>query len=402
MSDVMTLAKAPRRALTALLAVSFICLAGSPEAQAHEGHGEAARPSQQPIVPGVAFTVPKETQFLLEVRTQRAAVRPLESRLVAPGKVAPRTDRYAQVSAPVPGRVLASGASVPLVGQRVKRGEVLALVQQSLSTSEATGLSTGYIQAEAEVSRAQAALEQARRDLARLESLQGVVAEKEVQQARLVVSTAEQEWARAKAARDVLSGARQGQGTARFPLVAPIDGVLVEARASVGEQVDPARPLFAVLDASVVWVEARVYEGDVARVESASGALVGTPAYEGQHFAARLHHVGQMVDESTRSVRVLFEVDNREGRLRPGMFVDVAIGQGGRRDALAVPGPAVVEEEGRAFVFVHTAAEAFELRPVVLGGRDGEWREVRQGLRAGERVVVGGVAALRMARGGTR
>jgi cobalt-zinc-cadmium efflux system membrane fusion protein len=385
-------------------AVSFICLVllASPRAHAHEGHAQPATAQQQPVVPGVAFPVPKETQFLLEVRTQRAAVRPLESRLVAPGKVVPRTDRYAQVSAPVSGRVLASGSAVPLVGQRVKRGDVLALVQQSLSTSEATGLTTGHIQAEAEVSRAQAALEQARRDLTRMESLQGVVAEKDVQQARLTVSTAEQEWSRAKAARDVLSGARQGQGTARFPLVAPIDGVLVEARATVGEQVDPARPLFAVLDASLVWVEARVYEGDVARVEGASGALVATPAYEGQHFAARLYHVGQLVDESTRSVRVLFEADNRDGRLRPGMFVDVAIGEGGRRDAVAVPLSAVVEEEGRTFVFVHTAPEAFELRPVVLGGRDGEWREVRQGLKAGERVVVGGVSALRMARGGGR
>ena len=393
----------PGRTLSALLSVMGLGLLASPTAFAHEGHAQPpSAQQQQPIVPGVGFTVPKETQFLLEVRTQRAAVRSLESRLVAPGKVVPRTDRYAQVSAPVAGRVLASGASVPLVGQRVKRGEVLALVQQSLSTSESTGLSTGYIQAEAEVSRAQASLEQARRDLARLESLQGVVAEKEVQQARLTVSTAEQEFGRAKASRDVLSGARQGQGTARFPLVAPIDGVLVEARATVGEQVDPARPLFAVLDASVIWVEARVYEGDVARVEGTSGALVSTPAYEGQHFAARLYNVGQLVDESTRSVRVLFEVDNKEGRLRPGMFVDVAIGEGGRRDALAVPMAAVVEEEGRAFVFVHTAPEAFELRPVVLGGRDGEWREVRQGLKMGERVVVGGVAALRMARGGGR
>ncbi len=389
-----------RGLLSVLLPASFICgLSLGSEAWAHEDHG---KPQQQApaVVPGVAFTVPKETQFLLEVRTQRAAVRPLESRLVAPGKVVPRTDRYAQVSAPVPGRVLASGTAVPLVGQRVKRGQVLAVVQQSLSTSEATGLSTELIQAEAESSRAQAALEQARRDLARMESLQGVVAEKEVQQARLAVSTAEQELARARAARDVLAGARQGQGSARFPLEAPIDGVLVEARATVGEQVDPARPLFTVLDASVVWVEARVYEGDVARVEGASGALVSTPAYEGQHVAAKLYHVGQMVDESTRSVRVLFEADNSAGRLRPGMFVDVAIGQGGRKDVLAVPQGALVEEEGRAFVFVHTAPESFELRPVVAGGRDGEWREVRQGLKAGERVVVGGVAALRLARGG--
>jgi cobalt-zinc-cadmium efflux system membrane fusion protein len=366
------------------------------------GHGEEKHgaPAATPAVTGPTFSVPKETQFLLEIRTERARARSLEARLVAPGKVVPRTDRYAQVSSPVPGIVTASGGGVPLVGQRVKKGQVLATVQQSLSASEATGLSTELIQAEAEATRAQAALEQARRDLARLESLQGVVAEKEVQQAALTVRTAEEELSRARAARGVLAGARQGQGTARFSLTAPIDGVLVEARATVGEQVDPSRPLFTVLDAAVLWVEARVFENDVARVEAATGALVRSEAYEGQHFPARLYHVGQVVDEATRSVRVLFELDNREGRLRPGMFVDVAIGAGGREQVLAVPEAAVVEEEGRAFVFIHTAPEAFERREVVLGVRDGEWRAVRQGLKEGERVVVRGAATLQVARGG--
>jgi cobalt-zinc-cadmium efflux system membrane fusion protein len=384
-------------ATTALLALTL--LLGSTASIAHE---EAKVPTDtKATAPATVFTMPKETQFMLGVLTKPAAMRPLESRLLAPGKIVPRTDRYAQVSSPVTGRVLAQGATVPLVGQRVKRGEVLAVVQQSLSTSEATGLSTGLIQADAEASRAQASLEQAKRDLARLESLQGVVAEKEVQQAALAVRTAEQELSRARAAKDVLSGTRQGQGLSRYPLTAPIDGVLVEARATVGEQVDSTRPLFVVLDASVVWVEARVYEGDVARVEGTTGALVSAAAYEGKRFTARVYNVGQVVDESTRSVRVLFEVDNREGRLRPGMFVDVAIGEGGRQDVLSVPEQAILEdEEGHAFVFVHTAPEAFELRPVVLGGKDGGWRAVRQGLKAGERVVVSGAPALRMARGG--
>lgn len=387
------------RVVTVLLSLGL--LLATPNARAHEGEASATtKSSPAALAPGVAFPVPKETQFLLGVLTKPAVMRPMESRLIAPGKVIPRTDRYAQVSSPVVGRLLAAGATVPLVGQRVKRGEVLALVQQSLSTSEATGLSTGVIQAEAETARAQAALEQARRDLARLESLQGVVAEKEVQQAALAVRTAEQELARARSAKDVLSGARQGQGLSRHTLTAPIDGVLVEARATVGEQVDPSRPLFAVLDAAVVWVEARVYEGDVARVEDTTGALVSAPAYEGKHFPAKVYNVGQLVDESTRSVRVLFEVDNREGRLRPGMFVDVAIGDGGRQDLLSVPEEAVLEDEGRAFVFVHTAPEAFELRSVVLGGKDGAWRAVKQGLKAGERVVVAGAPALRLGRGG--
>ncbi|WP_083968028.1 efflux RND transporter periplasmic adaptor subunit [Hyalangium minutum] len=365
----------------------------------HGGEDHGAPPSKQGVA-GPGISIAKETQFLLEIRTERVRTRSVEARLVAPGKVIPRTDRYAQVASPVPGIVMASGSGVPLVGQKVKKGQVLATVQQSLSASEATGLSTGLIQAEAESTRAQAALEQARRDLARLESLQGVVAEKDVQQAQLAVRTAEQELNRARSAREVLSGARQGQGTTRFTLTAPIDGVLVEARATVGEQVDPSRPLFTVLDASVVWVEARVYENDVARVEAATGALVHSAAYEGQHFAARLYHVGQVVDEGTRSVRVLFELDNREGRLRPGMFVDVAIGAGGRQQALAVPEAAVIEEEGRSFVFLHTGPEQFERREVVLGVRDGEWRAVRQGVREGDRVVVRGVGTLQATRGG--
>jgi cobalt-zinc-cadmium efflux system membrane fusion protein len=377
--------------------VAVVLVASVAWAHGGEDHGDAP---VTPALSGPSFSVPKETQFLLEILTARVRVRSLEARLVAPGKVIPRTDRYAQVSSPVSGIVGAPAGGVPLVGQRVKKGQVLATVQQSLSASEATGLSTGHIQAEAEALRAQAALEQARKDLARLESLQGVVAEKEVQQAALAVRTAEEELHRSRAARDVLSGARQGQGTARFSLTAPIDGVLVEARATVGEQVDPSRPLFTVLDAAVLWVEARVFENDVARVEATTGALVHSPAYEGQHFPARLYHVGQVVDEGTRSVRVLFELDNREGRLRPGMFVDVAIGAGGRQEHLAVPEAAVVQEEGRAYVFVHTAPEAFERREVVLGVRDGEWRSVQRGLEEGERVVVRGASTLQAAQGG--
>jgi cobalt-zinc-cadmium efflux system membrane fusion protein len=154
--------------------VAVLLVASGAWAHGGENHGDAPA---TPSITGPSFSVPKETQFLLEILTARARVRSLEARLVAPGKVIPRTDRYAQVSSPVAGIVTASSGAMPLVGQRVKKGQVLATVQQSLSASEATSLSTGHIQAEAEALRAQAALEQARRDPARLESPRGVVAE---------------------------------------------------------------------------------------------------------------------------------------------------------------------------------------------------------------------------------
>ncbi|XXF75171.1 efflux RND transporter periplasmic adaptor subunit [Myxococcaceae bacterium GXIMD 01537] len=371
-------------------------------ALAHGGeHAEPAAPQAAPMKGG-AIQLPKETQFLLGVRTEPVEKRELETRVTVPGRVLPRTDRYARLHAPVTGRLMMAHGALPLVGARVKKGQVLATVQQSLSASEASGLATGRIQAEAEVGRAQAALAQARRDLERVTSLSGVVAQKEVQQAELAVKVAEEEATRALRSRELYAGAGQAGGAslARFDIVSPLDGVLVEAQATVGEQVEPSKVLFSVLDARVVWVEANVFPADVARVEEAKEALVKVETHPGQWFPARLFNLGQVVDESTRTVKALFEVDNPEGKLRPGTFAEVAIGAGGPSQVLAVPDAAVVEVEGRRRVYVKRGPEAFEARDVVLGARDGGYHAVRDGLREGERVVTRGTYQLRSAAGG--
>lgn len=371
-------------------------------ALSHGGEDHGPQASQPAQTPGGAIPFPKESQFLLGVRTEPVQHRELETRVTVPGRVVPRTDRYARLFAPVPGRLVASGGTVPLVGTKVKKGQVLAVVQQSLSASEASGLATGRIQAEAEVGRTQAALEQAKRDVERVKSLTGVVAQKEVQQAELAVKVAEQEHMRAMRERELYEGAGTSGGgkLAQFTIVSPLDGVLVEAHATVGEQVDPTKVLFSVLDASVVWIEASVFPGDVARVEEAKEALVKVETHPGTWFPAKLFNLGQVVDESTRTVKALFEVRNEDGKLRPGTFAEVAIGAGGRQQVLAIPDAAVVEVEGRKRVYVKQGPETFVARDVVLGARDGEYHAVREGLREGERVVTRGTYQLRSAAGG--
>jgi membrane fusion protein, heavy metal efflux system len=373
-------------------------------ALAHNGevHVDEQAPKAQATAGG-AVLVPKESQFLLGIRTAVAAPRRMETRVTVPGRVVPRTDRQAQVAAPVAGRVLAPpGGTLPLVGARVKKGQVLAVVQQSLNASETSELGTGRIAAEAQVAQAEATLQQAQRDLARVRSLEGVVAQKEIEQAQTALRVAEEEAARARRARALYgAGGTQGGGRlAQFPLVAPLDGVLAEARATVGEQVDPSRVLFTVLDPSVVWVQANVFPQDLARLEAAKEALVRVEGYPERHFPAALFHLGQVVDESTRTVRAIFELKNPEGRLRPGMFAEVAIGAGGAQEVLAVPDAAVVEVEGRKRVYVHTGPEQFVAREVALGQRDGAFLQVREGLKAGERVVTEGVYQVRSAAGG--
>jgi cobalt-zinc-cadmium efflux system membrane fusion protein len=183
-------------------------------------------------------------------------------------------------------------------------------------------------------------------------------------------------------------------------LVSPLDGVLVEANATLGEQVEPSKVLFTVLDPQVVWVEANVFPEDVPRVEEAREALVKVEGYPDRWFPAKLFNLGQVVDESTRTVKAIFELKNDDRRLRPGTFAEVAIGSGGEQESLAVPDAAVVEVEGRKRVYIKVAPEEFVARDVALGARDGEYHAVHQGLKEGERVVTRGTYQLRSAAGG--
>ncbi len=364
-------------------------------ARAHDDH---AAPVVNAPSGGQVVYFPKEAQFLLGVRTEQVARRTLESKVTVPGKIVPRTDRYAALFPPVAGRVLAPPGGLPLVGAKVRRGQILATVRQSLSAPESTQLAAERIKADSAVATARATLDQARRDLERVRGLGGAVAQKEVQKAELAVQVAEQDLQRAERERALFSTGAAATGPLRdFSITAPLDGVLVQAHATVGEQVDTAKVLFTVLDPRVVWVEASVFADDVARVEAARTATLHVEAYEGERFTATLFNLGQVVDESTRTVKVIFEVKNDAGRLRPGTFVEVAIGSGAREDVLVVPDAAVIEAEGRRIVYVHTAPEEFVAREVTLGPREDGFWAVRHGLTAGERVVTVGTYPLRSA-----
>ncbi len=386
-----------------LLAVPCVALAhGGHDAPAPTKRATAAEERRAPVAADGEGRIylAKEVQFLLGVRTAVVEARPLQSRLTVPGTVAPRTDLHAQVFSPVTGRLLPPrSGKLPLLGSRVEKGQVLAIVQQSLPASDAAQLSSGRIRAEAELDSATARLEQARRELARREGLRGVVAEKEIQEAALAVKVAEQEVERARRERGLFGGEQRtgAAGVARFELVAPIGGVLAEAEATAGELVDASRPLFTVLDPSTVWIEARVFAEDVARVESAREAVIRVEAYPDLDLHAPLVHLGQLVDPQTRTVRALFEAKNPDGKLRPGMFVQVAIGFGEARPTLAIPETALVEEDGAYEVFVQVSPEEFVPRPVKPGLCDEGYCAVLSGLRGGEKVVTTGTYQLHAA-----
>jgi multidrug efflux pump subunit AcrA (membrane-fusion protein) len=104
-----------------------------------------------------------------------------------------------------------------------------------------------------------------------------------------------------------------------------------------------------------------------------------------------------VIDPKTRTVPVIFELDNTDARLRIGNFTKVVIATGAPRSALAIPESAIVDDAGKAVAYVMAEGEAFERRPLRLGIRANGWAQVLEGVAAGERVVATGAYELRLA-----
>jgi len=176
---------------------------------------------------------------------------------------------------------------------------------------------------------------------------------------------------------------------------APRGGVVLERHASKGERVEPGKDLVLVSDLSEVWVWADLREHDVPSVlGKVNGGVkfdaeVRSPA-GGKQYRGTLDVLSGTMNEQSRTVKARIVVPNPDGRLRPGMFVNIRVFLPGGGSVIAVPKAAVLSDEGRTFVFVHKEGDYWIRRPVTLGKRIGDMVEVRSGLAAGQRIVTDG------------
>lgn len=171
-----------------------------------------------------------------------------------------------------------------------------------------------------------------------------------------------------------------------FPLLAPRSGTIVAKTAIEGTFVEPSTELYTLSDLSRVWVLVDLYERDAPYVRVGDHAKL---TIEGQGAArdATLAFLAPTIDESTRTLKARFVIDNRDGRLRPGAFVSaemtLALGTG-----LTIPETAVIRTGTRSIVFV-VHGNHIQPREVTLGPSSGELVRVESGLLAGDRVATG-------------
>jgi multidrug efflux pump subunit AcrA (membrane-fusion protein) len=230
--------------------------------------------------------------------------------------------------------------------------------------------------------------------------------------ARLVQAMAKADSAEVETARAIYTSARKrlllfGETEAEVdtllragdidPIVhipSPFDGTIIENSMVQGHRVEAGTEVCFISDLRTVWAILNVLEKDLASVRVGSAVSIRVGAYPGQVFAGEVTFVDNIMDEGTRTVRVRVEVANRDGRLKPGMFVDGDIDRGSERQGLVVPSEAVQQEGASHFVFVDRNGR-FYRRDVQPGVEFGAVFEIRGGLAAGDTVVVGGAFILK-------
>jgi membrane fusion protein (multidrug efflux system) len=188
----------------------------------------------------------------------------------------------------------------------------------------------------------------------------------------------------------------------RSQLTTPIDGVILRLGRdrenqnqplAGGQFVKPGFEVVRVAPTDHLIADVDLVGQDVARVTKGLPVRVRHYAWEGEYFSGKVIRLAPMIDPTTRALRAEVEVKNPDGRLRPGMFVEVAILKEQRKGVPVVPREAVTDRGGKWVVFV-LKGQRVAMKEVVLGLGNDDIVEIRDGLAVGERVVTRGLETL--------
>jgi Cu(I)/Ag(I) efflux system membrane fusion protein len=184
--------------------------------------------------------------------------------------------------------------------------------------------------------------------------------------------------------------AQSGKPSEDLAIASPATGFIIEKNVVEGASVDAGMRLYRIASLSKVWVDADVYESDLAHVRVGQLATVTLDYLPGHAYEAKVAYVYPYLDPAVRTGRVRLELANNELDLRPGMYttVDLSSDLGNR---VQVPAAAVVYTGPRRLVFVDVGGGRFRPTEVQVGTASNGMYEVLSGLSPGEQVATSGV-----------
>lgn len=343
-----------------------------------------------------------EQQALVDFATVAAVKRQMRASLEATGALKASSNGQALVAAPVSGYLATLETPFPSFGDTVDTGDILVKIVPRLDGEKDPA------SLDLQVRRSTSSYQLTTKELLRLESLfeQGVVPERRVQEARKEEQVAKAELDSAKQ-RLKQSSSRPGKNheATTLAVTSPVAGNLDGIYVTPGAYLQEGDALFHVVNTEVLRLEIQVPEANIASLINPRGAWFTVDGFDAAFHidldkGDRLVAAGSVVDPQTRTVPLVFEFPNIDNKLRIGMFARVNVIIGETTEAIAIPTKAVQEYGGLSVVYVQVHGDAFLRRIVDLGIRDGDFVQVKSGIKAGEKVVTKGSYLVQLAASG--
>lgn len=284
-----------------------------------------------------------------------------ENTLILSGKIIPNEEANAVQASYFEGRI--EKLNINFTGEKVQRGQLLATIYApSLIAAQQELLTT------ASMKEVQPALYNAVRNKLKLWKL----SESQIQQIE-----------------------KSGKVQENFPIYATVSGTVSEKMAEEGDYVSLGQPIVKVNDLGTVWAMLDAYENQISQIKQGQKITISSHAYPEKEFEATVSFIDPKLNTQSRTVSVRATLNNREGILKPGMFVTSKIQlpkNSSNQSAISIPASAVLWTGKRSLVYIKTQPNkpVFEMREVTLGAKSGDHYTITKGLAKGEEIVVNG------------
>ncbi|MGZ3928431.1 MAG: efflux RND transporter periplasmic adaptor subunit [Mucilaginibacter sp.] len=193
----------------------------------------------------------------------------------------------------------------------------------------------------------------------------------------------------AKVAAEKILAINGNNKNGEFEIKSPVDGFIVQKNVTndMTVRADNGGNMFTISDLKDVWVQANVYESNINSVHEGDPVEVTTNTYPDKVFKGKVGKLMNVLDPTTKVMKMRVVLDNPGFALKPQMFATIAISNSVNKKAAAVSSSALIFDNSQYYVIIIKGKNNIEIRPVEVITNNGKTAYIKSGLRPGDRVV---------------
>lgn len=358
-----------RKTVLTIVLLTFVTSCKSPKSETSQ--------DQDLLVKGDNVIIPENNPVFKKIKTEIVTEQEHSDGVISAGTIQAIPNHYAEIASPFSGRITKSFIQL---GQNVSANSPLFEI-----------LSSDYFSVQKDYTDALNDVQLAEKNYKRQQDLvkHGVGIQKELDEAETDFKNKKTSLSNASSALKVYNSKGGGIGS---PLIvrAPINGEIISNKIVNGQYLkNDSDPVIIIAELSKVWISGDVKEKDIRFVNIGDHVSVKVSAYPDRNITGKVYHINEIVDENTRSIKVLIECDNPDRRLKPGMYATVNFSTTPEK-TIMIPVTALMQNDSSQYVWIKTGKNQFAKRSVTTGETDQKTTKVLSGLKTGDTIMTEG------------